>query len=84
MSETDRDVGQSDDEAHDLETEFLDDTSDAHAVWFGYWRGIRKLNPRPQRTESKQEIHYFQIGYVFGTITQAILAAVGIWGMTTL
>ena len=41
MTDTDRDVGQSDDEAHGFDTEFLDDTSDTHAAWFGFVDGLK-------------------------------------------
>ena len=61
MSE--RDVGQSDDEAHELPTEFLDDTSDTHAAWFGFWDGIKGVTPKPTRKESMKEPHYYQFGY---------------------
>jgi len=63
---TNRDVGQSDDEAHDLPTEFLDDTSDTHAAWFGFWDGLKGISPKPSRTESMKEPHYYQMGYYVG------------------
>jgi hypothetical protein len=72
----DRDVGKSDNDAHNLPTEFLDDTSDAHATMFGFWKGFRGLKAKAVRTESKREIHYFQFGYVLGRVFQLVFAAV--------
>lgn len=69
----DRDVGQSDNEAHPFDTEFLDDTSDTHALWFGFWKGIRKKKPTPEKEESMKELHYFQLGWVLGTVAQGLV-----------
>jgi len=84
MSE-DRDVGQSDDEAHGFDTEFLDDTSDTHAAWFGFWDGIKGVTPKPSRKESMKEPHYYQMGYYVGYLLKAIglglpaTKAAGMW-----
>lgn len=69
----DRDVGQSDDEAHPFDTEFLDDTSDTHAAWFGFWDGIRGISPKPTRKESMKEPHYYQFGYFLSYILKIIV-----------
>ena len=66
MSDIDRDVGKSDNDAHDLPTEFMDDTSDAHATMFGFWKGLRAVKPKPTYEESKREVHYFYFGYFLG------------------
>jgi len=70
---TERDIGQSDDEAHDLPTEFLDDTSDTHAAWFGFVDGLKGVTPSPTRKESMKEPHYYQLGY-FGAYLSKIAA----------
>jgi hypothetical protein len=80
--DVDRDVGKSDDKAHNLPTEFLDDTSDAHATMFGFWKGFRGMKAKAVRTESQREIHYFQLGYVLGRFGQLLFAALaGALGM---
>jgi hypothetical protein len=64
--DVDRPIGQSNDEAHGLPTEFLDDTADTHALMYGFWRGFRCLRPNMTRAESFTKPHYFQAGYVAG------------------
>lgn len=77
-SEVDRDVGQKDGQAHNLPTEFLDDTDDTHALMFGIWRGVRSLSPKPQYKESVQNPHYFMLGYLIGwAIKLAVIVALG-------
>ena len=72
----DRDVGKKDDEAHDLPTEFLDDTDDAHAAMFGLWRGFKGMTPEPQYSESKMNPHYFKFGYIAGEFLKVAFVAV--------
>lgn len=72
---TKRDIGQSDDEAHGFDTEFLDDTSDTHAAWFGLIDGLAGLTPRPTRAESMAEPHYYQLGYFGAYILKWVLLA---------
>lgn len=73
-----RDVGQSDDEAHNLPTEFLDDTDDTHAMMFGVWRGVRSPNPKPKYQESVKNPHYFYLGYMTGWLIKlAVIATMG-------
>jgi hypothetical protein len=70
---SDRDVGQSDGEAHDLPTELLDDTSDSHAVWFGFWDAMKHRGyDRFRWEEAMAEPHYYQLGYVAGRALQAL------------
>jgi len=71
-NDTDRDVGQSDGEAHGFDTEFLDDTSDTHAAWFGFWDGIRGVTPKPTRKESMKEPHYYKMGYYVGYLLKGL------------
>jgi len=75
---TDRDIGQSDDEAHGFDTEFLDDTSDTHAAWFGFVDGLKGVTPSPTRKESMQEPHYYQFGYFVAYLGRFILLYYGI------
>jgi len=79
IPEDKRDVGQSDDEAHDLNTEFLDDTSDSHAVQFGWWDAMKNRGPGPRRyEEATEEPHYYYLGYSVGWMVKlAVLAGVG-------
>jgi len=74
-----RDIGSSDDEAHELPTEFLDDTSDTHAAWFGLLDGLAGVTPKPTRKESMKEPHYYQLGY-FGAYVLKIglMAGLGV------
>jgi hypothetical protein len=70
---SDRDVGQPDGEAHDWPTEFMDDTSDSHAVWFGLWDAMKHRGyDRFRWEESVAEPHYYQLGYVAGRALQAV------------
>lgn len=73
-----RDIGQSDDEAHNFQTEFLDDTSDTHAAWFGFLDGIRGITPKPTRQESMKELHYYQFGYFVGYMLKLGILALGV------
>lgn len=68
-----RDIGQKDDEAHPYDTEFLDDTDDAHAAMFGLWRGFRGMTPEPQYKESKMNPHYFKFGFIGGEILKVLV-----------
>lgn len=75
---TERDVGAGDDDVHDFETEFLDDTSDAHATMFGFWKGLRAVKPSPTYEESRKEVHYFYFGYFLGWMVKtAVLVFLG-------
>lgn len=73
-----RTVGEKDDAAHDLPTEFMDDTADSHAVMFGFWQGVRSVNPKPKYSESVENPHYFQFGYVLGWLVK--LGVIGVMG----
>lgn len=74
-SDVERDVGQKDGEAHNLPTEFLDDTDDAHAFGFGAYKGFWSLRPNMEYSESFKNPHYFKIGYIFGYVVKVALAA---------
>jgi len=75
MTDTDRDVGQSDGEAHGFDTEFLDDTSETHAAWFGFVDGLKALTASPTRKESMREPHYYQFGYFMAYVGKLVAAA---------
>ena len=75
MTDTDRDVGQSDGEAHGFDTEFLDDTSETHAAWFGFVDGLKALTASPTRKESMREPHYYQFGYFAAYVGKLVAAA---------
>lgn len=78
QDDVDRDVGQKDGEGHPFDTEFLDDTDDAHALMFGIWKGVRSMKPRKDYKESKQNPHYHMLGYIVGWLLKlGVIAVMG-------
>lgn len=73
--DVERDVGQKDGEAHDLPTEFLDDTDDAHALMFGIWQGVKSIKRKPKYKESFQNPHYHMLGYIVGWLLKLTVIA---------
>ena len=62
--------------------EFLSDTSEVHALWFGFYSAWFTLNREKLSKELegdiKTEYQYFTAGYFIGRVIQAILVLSGI------
>lgn len=62
--------------------EFLNDTSEVHALWFGFYSAWFTLKRDKLSTELKEDIkteyQYFSAGYFIGRAIQAILVLSGI------
>lgn len=62
--------------------EFLSDTSEVHALWFGFYSAWFTLNREKLSKEHKEDIkteyQYFTAGYFIGRVVQAILVLSGI------
>ena len=62
--------------------EFLSDTSEVHALWFGFysaWFSLRRAKLSEELKENiKKEYQYFTMGYFIGRGIQAILVFGGI------
>lgn len=81
--ESERDIGSQDGEAHELPTEFLDDTSDSHAVWFGFWDALKHRGIKYDRyEEATNEPHYYQFGYILGWVLQVIIGILFVFAAT--
>lgn len=65
-----------------LLSEFLSETSEVHAMWFGFysaWFTLRRDRLSKELKEDiKKEYQYFTAGYFIGRGIQAILAFSGI------
>jgi len=58
----------------ELLREFLNDPAEVHAVWHGFYTSVRSLNPKPKYDDSKEEPHYWRLGYLSGNAAQGIAA----------
>lgn len=62
--------------------EFLNDTSEIHALWFGFYSAWFTLKRDKLSKELKEDIkteyQYFTAGYFIGRVIQAILVFSGI------
>jgi len=58
----------------ELLREFLDEPKEVHAVWNGFYTSVRSLNPKPKYDDSKEEPHYWRLGYLLGKAAQGIAA----------
>lgn len=62
--------------------EFLNDTSEWHSLWFGFYSAWFTLNREKLSKEHKEDIkteyQYFSAGYFIGRVIQAILVLSGI------
>ena len=63
-------------------SEFLNETGEWHALWFGFYSAFFKLKREKLSEELKSDIereyHYYLIGFFLARVAQAILIAVGI------
>ena len=57
--------------------EFLNDTGEVHALWFGFYSAWFKLKrdklSNDLQTDIKKEYQYFTAGFFIGRLIQAIL-----------
>jgi hypothetical protein len=68
----------------DVLSEFLDEPKEVHAVFHGFYAAIRSLNPKPKYDDSREEPHYWRLGYLVGKGVQILGAAAatkfgGLW-----
>jgi len=57
-------------------SEFLNSPAEWHALMHGVWSGCKARIKRPQEPESKQEKHYWRLGYLLGRGLQVVAVVV--------
>ncbi len=62
--------------------EFLSDTSEIHALWFGFhsaWFTLRTEKLSDELKEDiKREFHYYTAGFALGRLIQGLLVLAGV------